>query len=293
MVFSMADLVSGDWELKALPHVGGAISHLTWRGRDILRPSPPNPPTARQTGCFPLVPFTNRIAGARFVFDGRDVILPRRDPRHPDNAIHGDGWVSEWQVEQAGKNRLVLTYDHPAGQAWPWPYQARQIVTLGDDEAEIHLALTNSGDEIMPAGLGFHPYFPCSPESRIAAQVNKVWLIDDAFIPTELVEPARVFDWSSGPRLVDAPSVDHAYAGWDRRAILTHGGLITEITASATGRWLQIFAPQGGDFCCIEPVTHVPAALNHPNTFEQSGMARLRPGETLSLRMTLRPSLKD
>ena len=289
----MTDLVAGDWRLKTLPHVGGAISHLTWRGRDILRPSGPNPPTARQTGCFPLVPFTNRIAGGRFVFEGREVVLPQRDPRCTDNAIHGDGWVSEWQVKQAGANQLVLTYDHPTGQAWPWPYQARQIVTLADEEALIDLALTNTGDETMPAGLGFHPYFPCGPESQITAQADKVWLVDEAFIPTELVEPKQVIDWSTGPRLADAPPVDHAYAGWNRRAVLTHGDLITEITASSAGRWLQIFVPHGGDFCAIEPVTHVPAALNHPETFEQSGMTRLNPDQTLALRMTLRPRLKD
>lgn len=287
----MIRIETDDWQLDALPEVGGGIARLTWRGRDILRPSISNPPTARQTGCFPLVPYTNRIAGGRFVFDGQEVVLPKLDPRHDDNAIHGDGWTNAWTVEGVGPGRMTLTYDHPPGQPWPWPYSARQTLSLKGNEATLALEVTNRGTTIMPAGLGFHPYLRRTADSRITARVDGVWLVDGSFIPTEHVAANRVFDWSSGPRLAEAPAVDHAYTRWDGRALLTCDDLTTEITASSNAHWLHIVVPADGTFCCIEPVTHVPAALNHRETFDRSGMVALEPGKTLSLQMTLRPSL--
>lgn len=287
----MITLDRDNWRLEMLPLIGGGVKTLSWKDRAVLRPAPVFATGARQTGCFPLVPFTNRIARGRFTFEDREVALPLRDPRNPDNALHGDGWVAAWRIAAQTQREIALVYDHPEAEAWPWPYQARQTVTLNGEQAIFDLEVRNTGREAMPAGLGFHPYFPCDPASRLQARTDGVWLTDEAFIPTEQVKAGRLMDWSQGPTLRAAPAIDHCYVGWDGCAVLTSGDLMTTITASETGRYLQIFAPQGGDFCCIEPVTHVPAALNHPDTFARSGMVRLQPGETLALQMTLKPAL--
>ena len=44
--------------------------------------------------------------------------------------------------------------------------------------------------------------------------------------------------------------------------------------------WLHVFRPPAGDFFCLEPVSHMPDAINRPE-----GMAMLAPGATQTLSM--------
>ena len=51
---------------------------------------------------FPLVPFSNRIGGGRFRWDGADHRLP--PSRLPDrHSIHGVGWRRAWRVAEAAR----------------------------------------------------------------------------------------------------------------------------------------------------------------------------------------------
>jgi galactose mutarotase-like enzyme len=72
-----------------------------------------------------LVPFSNRIAYARFRFDGRDCALNQNFLPEP-HAIHGDGWQGVWHVEAATRDRAVLTF----GIATPamWDFSAGRVV---------------------------------------------------------------------------------------------------------------------------------------------------------------------
>src|SRR5690606_1819164 len=42
---------------------------------------------------------------------------------------------------------------------WPWTYTARVGYTVDRATLTIDYALTNTADDPMPAGLGFHPWF--------------------------------------------------------------------------------------------------------------------------------------
>ena len=50
-----------------------------------------------EAACYPLVPFSNRIANGRLVFDGQAFKLEPNWPgvRHP---MHGEGWARSWDV---------------------------------------------------------------------------------------------------------------------------------------------------------------------------------------------------
>ena len=112
---AMVRLHRGGVELDLCPHVGGAITGLRWRGRDVLRPAGPaclNGGDPLFASSFPLVPFSNRIADARFAFQGRVYQLERNLPPEP-HAIHGQGWQSPWAVAQAsGAGRAELDFEH-------------------------------------------------------------------------------------------------------------------------------------------------------------------------------------
>ena len=87
----MIHLENRDLSICLDPEVGGSVSSAKWRGLDILRPQQGS--SVLGSACFPLVPFSNRIANSRFDWDGASVDLPRNHPGDASSpVIHGFGW---------------------------------------------------------------------------------------------------------------------------------------------------------------------------------------------------------
>jgi aldose 1-epimerase len=136
----------------------------------------------------------------------------------------------------------------------------------------------------MPAGLGFHPYFPAGPGARLQAGVTGVWMIDADVVPTTHVEGVWGPDWAAGAPTAVGALVDNCYTGWDGRAVFTTAaGETTVLRASPECRWLHVYSPPGADFACAEPVANRP----DPFSGEDGGMLTLAPGETASVWMTI------
>jgi aldose 1-epimerase len=267
--------------VEILPALGGALGRFVWDGRDVTRPTPAGTTDALGSGGFPLVPFCNRIRDGRFGFGGRAVALSPNLGDHP-HALHGQGWRGAWSVDSASDAEAVLRFDHPPGE-WPWAYRAEQRLRLGDDGLRIDLSVTNTGAEPMPAGLGFHPYFPAGGETRLQAGVTGVWMIDADCLPTTHVEGAWRSDWTAGAATAVSELIDNCYTGWNGVATITRAGATTTVTASPECRWLHVYSPPGADFVCAEPVANRPDPFNG----EDGGIVVLAPGETAAVWMRI------
>ena len=273
-------LSAGDWRTRLAPGLGGAVLDLTWRGRPVFRPTPPGATDILETACFPLVPYANRIADGRFSFGGREVSLPIL-PRFAPHALHGDGWLNAWTVTGRDERSVRMTLERTGREGgWPWPWRAEQTLTLTEDGLTIRLSILNTGDAVMPAGLGLHPYFHRSPDARLTLSATGIWLTDEREIADRLAPPSALVDWSGGAALADAPFVDHAYAGWDHQARIDADAGHLIMTASPNAGWAHVYAPEGESFFCVEPVTHRPDAIHAP-AGEATGLVELAPGEAL------------
>lgn len=282
----MISISRGDYSLDALPELGGALSALRFRGIDILRATAPQAADPLETAAFPLMPFANRIAHGTFEIDGATVRLKKNAPgqAHP---LHGEGWRRPWRVEARQPERMALSLEHRAGE-WPWHYAARQEFSLDEAGLEVVLSVENRSERPMPVGLGWHPYFCLSPRLRLRAHVEGVWLTDEECLPTQHAKGGHFGDWSRGGRLPNA-LIDHCYSGWNGTAEIEwpEEMLCLRLGASQPLRWLHLYAPPGEDFFCIEPVSHMPDALNRPEPREVTGRKTLAPGETLAARVRL------
>ena len=271
--------------VEILPALGGSLGRFAWDGRDVTRPTPAGTTEVLDSGNFPLVPYCNRIPQGRFSFGGHEVALSPNLGDHP-HALHGQGWRGAWTVVSAGDVETVLTFDHAPGE-WPWAYTAEQRFVLGDDGLRITLSVTNTGTEAMPAGLGFHPYFPARAGERLQAGVTGVWMIDADCLPTTHVDGAWRSDWAAGAPTAVSALIDNCYTGWNGVATLSApGGAGTTLTASPECRWLHVYSPPGADFVCAEPVA------NRPDPFqgEDSGIVVLAPGERAAVWMMVASS---
>jgi aldose 1-epimerase len=187
------------------------------------------------------------------------------------------------------EQEAILQFRYVAG-AWPWAFSATQHFELGPSSLTVALALTNESDSAMPAGLGWHPYFPRTPRTRITADVQAMWLTDDEVMPTTLAAPTGEADLTRGA-LVDAVALDNCFVGWRRRAVIEWPEADTRVvmTSEAPLDFLVVYTPRGRPFFCAEPVSHVTDAFNLAAAGRPDAGARaLEPGDTLRAVVTLK-----
>jgi aldose 1-epimerase len=274
---------------ELVPDIGGAIGRFDWngegRGVPILRPVEGEHPKVLEMGCFPLIPFANRVRGGRFSFRTREVNLTPNMAGDP-SPLHGQGWLSAWEVVRADTTSAELTFRHWADE-WPWDYQGRQAFALDDSGLAVTLTCRNLSDRPMPCGLGMHPYFLCGPETRIATDVTHAWTVDENVLPVE--EVPAVGRYQLGDRNVCGQGLDNGFGGWGGRAEFSDPAWPFRIAmASSTARFFQLYSPPQGGIFVAEPVSHANAALNAPEEqWPELGLNVLEAGEEMSLDMRI------
>jgi aldose 1-epimerase len=272
-------------ELELVPDLGGSIARFAYRENtkkvNIFRAPDCAPTSVLSAASFPLVPFCNRIRNGRFSFRGREVTLETNMEGDP-SPLHGQGWLRAWDVEKASETEAELLFRHDAGE-WPWRYEARQSFRLEPDSLTIRLACRNLSDEPMPCGLGQHPYFHCTAETILDAQVTHAWTIDEKVLPVEKVAATGRYDLAN--RFVCGQDLDNGFAGWGgtARMRLPDAPFTLEMR-SADAAFFQLYSPAEGGIFVAEPVTHANAALNEPEErWAELGLRVLEPAGEMAL----------
>jgi aldose 1-epimerase len=278
-------LASGSLELLLAPRVGGSIARFDYvdvNGKlSIFRGSDGVPDTVLAAGSFPLVPYCNRIRGGDFSFRGKGVAIPRNMESDP-SPLHGDGWLASWDVVSVSDRDCELHFSHPAGD-WPWAYESRQFFSLDPGGLTLRLTCRNLSGEPMPCGLGQHPYFHCTSETVLDADVTDAWTIDEKVLPVEKVPSEGRYDLRQ--RRVCGQDLDNGFGGWGGSCrIHTPGQPFRIEFRSSDADFFQLYSPKEGGIFVAEPVSHANAALNEPeDRWAELGMRVLEPGEEMSL----------
>ena len=230
--------------------------------------------------CYPLVPFSNRIANGRFAVDGEEVLLESNWPgvRHP---MHGDGWARSWQVERHDAHSAELAYAHDGRDGWPFRYRARQSFRLEGDRLVVGMSIENLEGRAVPAGLGLHPFFTRDPDTELACRVDGVWRADAEVLPLDRIAVPPEWDFNVS-RPVDGVVLDNCFDGWDGRATIRwpRHALGLALEATEPFRHLVVYVPKGRPFFCVEPVSHANGAV---------ARSLLSAGATLAGEIVFRP----
>jgi aldose 1-epimerase len=280
-------LRAGKLKLEIAPELGGSIVAFErvdgGSALPILRDAR-SASRVLEASSFPLVPFVNRIRGGRFAFRGREVSLRANMPGDL-NPLHGQGWLSPWQVDEAGDRNAVLRYRHRPGE-WPWDYDARQEFVLDEHGLSLVLACRNNSPEPMPCGLGQHPYFQCGQNTRISADVQCAWTIDEQTLPVARVAAAGRY--SLDDRRICGQELDNGFGGWSGEVSISDPAWPFHVRLSARTSYLHIYSPLDSDFFAAEPVTQANAALNEPEEkWPELGLKVLAAGEETPLEIRI------
>lgn len=228
-----------------------------------------------------LVPWPNRVAGARWEFQGKPQYLDTTEPSL-GNAIHGLVRFVPWRVVIRERTRIQLAIDVPVQAGWPIPLHAGIRYTVGRRGLTVEHTIRNVGDQPVPIGVGNHPYprIGLTPRDECELQLaaHTVLPLD----PTTMIPSGAPTDVSGtgadfrSPRRLAGVTLDTPFGDCrpESDGLIHHrltsrtGGL--EIWADPDFRWVQVFTPDdfpdadGGvrSALAIEPMTCPPDALN-------------------------------
>ena len=235
-----------------------------------------------------LVPFSGRVSGGGFSFDGVFHALPRNmeSEAYP---LHGSGFSASWHVASQGADfmRLALSAEGPG----PFRFDAAATYRLDGAGLVMTLDVTNRAAIRLPYGLGFHPWFVRDADTTLTAPATDVWLEHDDHLPKGRAPLALHPDMEfNQPRLLPARWINNWFDGWNGKARIAwpRKGLAADIEASEALNRYVVFSPAAdADFVCFEPVTHPVDAFNLPGEPRDYGLKVLEPAECLTVSMRI------
>jgi aldose 1-epimerase len=287
-------LRAGSLEAQVHPSCGGRVGRFFRRRTDgtefdVLMPLPSKPFLADawpKAGCFPMLPYADKLQGNRLQWDDRTVEVAGADA---PPWFHGWGLRSAWEVlevdnaanmeREKGSHVVMGLRRFPSGQ-WPWAYHARLDIALDAWGLDISLSLTNDAASTMPAGIGIHPYLRWPQGTQAALDGRRIWAAD-------LASPGAFnqIDEEAGRRWL-AGDMDKAgtppnlfYEGWSGHARVRYPGEEAGLDLQcSTPGFLTTFCPKNGaGYVCLEPVSALPGKF----------AAGVAPGASIMMHMRL------
>lgn len=276
-------------------------------------------------GAAVLLPFANRIRGARSDdgttirtrVDGHSVTLPAnwggRKSGAERYAMHGlalDRAVSRVRRTTSDtEDRVSAVLDAgDFGGHWLSSAVVSYDYSLRGDAFTLRVAVRNDGDDVLPMGIGWHPYFAFPSGARAQARLRiparaRVLVNDyDEVLPTGEIVPvtATPYDFTPrGGRALGQLYLDDCFVELERDA---SGAVVSEIVdpAAALGlrivassprvRAIQVYAPPGEAYVALEPQFNLadPFGDEWPRGTD-TGMVMLAPGEATEYEVRVEP----
>jgi len=247
-----------------------------------------------------LIPFANRIRGGRLPANWKG-----RKPGAEPCAMHGLVLQSRFEVLEQSTYRVLATLDAGNfGGNWPSRAFIRVEAVMWCSAIDIIVDVANAGDETMPVGVGWHPYFRIPSGRREQARVHLaaceravVDNYDDVF-PTGELKPVRGTPYdlrppegaALGSQYFDDCFVDllKNEAGEANVELLDPAsGYHMRLTSlSPEVRAMQMYAPPSKPFVVLEPQFNLadPFSSVWPATVD-TGMVPLAPLESVRWRV--------
>ena len=267
----------------------GAILSGEYKGNPFLRPFAGDlngKLAATKAASFPLVPFGNRVEGNRFLFEGREYNL-ESNTDWDAHYLHGDGWISEWELEYAVSDTVIMGFKHEPEKGAPYSYLARQVFSVEDNTFRLKLEVTNTGDDPLIFGLGHHLFFPKTPGTTLKAAARFFWTEKHDFLADKRTDIPKELDFRE-PRKIPDNWVNNGFDGWDGHARICWAEYNAGVEIKGSKEFQNYFIFNSDrkfepdfkdDYFCFEPMTHTVNA-HLINSFP--GLKKLSAGEVLN-----------
>ncbi|MHB0929236.1 MAG: aldose epimerase family protein [Candidatus Nanopelagicales bacterium] len=161
--------------------VGAALSAFTVDGRDIVRADSEQARVEAYSGVT-LAPWPNRLAGASWEFQGRELAGTQNEPR--GNGLHGLVYDRRFDVTERTTDSIRLSCLLGEDAVYPFAVRLDVLYALDRQGLSITYEVTNLGPIWAPIALGAHPYFPYDDSCQLHLMASSVFQNDEKLIPT-------------------------------------------------------------------------------------------------------------
>jgi aldose 1-epimerase len=291
--------ITSDNARAVITEVGAGLRAFEWHDVPYLETFPADAAKPPLGAGSVLVPWPNRVAGARWELDGKPQHLDMTEP-DKGNAIHGLTRHHVWRTVLRETSRITLATDVAEQPGWPVPLHTSISYALGRKGLTVEHTVRNVGDQPVPFGVGCHPYPRAGRSPREECQLQ---LAAQTVLPLDMTTmipsgPATTVDGTVAdfrtPRRLAGIALDTPFGDCrpEDDGLVHHrltgpdGGV--EVWAEPDFRWVQVFTPDNfpgsGAAIAIEPMTCPPDALN-------SGidLITIAPGENWSAKWGISP----
>jgi len=278
-------------QVEVSPVVGASIFSMKYNREgewvDIMRPTPEEAVANKDVGSFAsfnLFPYSNRIEDGLLKFKRDEYQLGDED----NHAIHGESRTRPWQVIELNESSVLLEFDSAQYKdiSWPFPFAARIEYKVEGNSFIVRTSLKNEGAQLMPGGMGIHPYFM----RNITGEVEKVKLDMETIglypgetqIPTgHWVNPPEKWNFT-GNRELTTEFLDNCFLAGTGPIRITwqDSNLELLIERDEIFKHVVIYCPTGEEFFALEPVTNCNNGFNMAEEgIEDTGTIEIEPGK--------------
>lgn len=264
----------------------------------LMRRASPGEINPSAMASFLMAPWANRIAGARFSFQGAQHAL--RATTADGHAQHGDVRHRAFTILDRSPSVARLELDSKsvtdaAGVNFPFPFLARIRYELSASALRVDVAIRNTGNRPMPAGCGHHPYFPrtlfhADDQLELRAPVTARYPLEKG-IPVGPPQPDELSSRLAGFAPMPEKHTDAVFSGFGGTAELrwTRSRVALRMSSSPNMGHLVVFVPHADSashsplpYVAVEPQTTVNDGFNRAAAGDAtSGMVTLGAGQSL------------
>jgi|GEM_PF-1913815 len=237
-----------------------------------------------------------------------------------------------WQIASISENAIACTIDirpddFRDADAFPFHFEAANFLTVSPGALQSRVVITNTGTDLLPIAMGWHPYLHRSGECVVHLPARSRWELDDKPepTPTGVITPVSDHDdFRHGRRVLPDDHWDHVFTDLEmadehvlccveepttiankdgtRESMITRRRLELSGSATRAGSGIiphvQLYTPRGRNAICLEPLSAPPDALNLlARGHRSNGISELQPNDTISfeieLSITVRPAAAE
>ncbi|MBT8276726.1 MAG: aldose 1-epimerase [Bacteroidia bacterium] len=265
---------------KIVPAFGGSIQELVVKEKAIIKGVSIDKEGFEKYKEFCnsaiLFPFPNRVAQGSYTFGDKHFHLDRNDSKY-GNAIHGFAFTQCPEVISQSDTSLVLRFTHTESPGYTFPYILELEYSISPNGLKLQFKVSNTGKDLMPFGLGWHPYFVTDDQEKFSLhfEADKKYLTNANMIPDH---SNPVNDSKFNPSNME---VDNAYRLTNSQILLrSHDRELKLIVPEQS--YLQLYNPIDKRSFAVEPMSCVPDAFNN-----KIGLKTLSPGSVFKWNIQL------
>jgi galactose mutarotase-like enzyme len=207
----------------------------------------------------------------------------------------------EWLECRPDSCKLVLTDNAATRSRYPFAFRLEVTCTVKDADLDITIAVTNTGNEVLPASIGGHPAFNWPLLPGLDKQDYALTFSDDEAAPIRRLEGGLVLP-TPQPTPIDDKVLPLSERLFDADAIILDRLASTSVRFAADRgpsiemswdgfRQLGVWSKPGGvPFLCIEPWHGFASPVDFDGEFsDKPGLMHIAPAATrcLSYRISI------